>query len=106
VEICSKPRREDALEDENCGTAYISSFAKTCTEQGVEEPPEADKFFRLMLFAGFHPKQRSIMKKTLIRLILVGAALLALSATTAMADGGGPVPLCFPGDSRCPLSTM
>jgi len=37
------------------------------------------------------------MKKTLIRFILVAAALLALSATTAMADGGGFPPLCYPG---------
>ena len=42
------------------------------------------------------------MKKTLIRFILVAAALLALSATTALADGGGPVPLCYPGDVGCP----
>ena len=37
------------------------------------------------------------MKKTLIRLILAATVLLALSATTAMADGGGPLPLCYPG---------
>jgi hypothetical protein len=37
------------------------------------------------------------MKKTLIRLILVAAALLALSATTALADGGGSIPWCPPG---------
>jgi hypothetical protein len=29
------------------------------------------------------------MKKTLVRFILIAAALLALSATTVMADGGG-----------------
>jgi hypothetical protein len=34
------------------------------------------------------------MKKTLIRLVLLAAALLAMSATTAMADGGGFPPLC------------
>jgi hypothetical protein len=37
------------------------------------------------------------MKKTLIRLILAATILLALSATTAMADGGGPIPWCPPG---------
>lgn len=37
------------------------------------------------------------MKKTLIRLVLLGAALLAVSATPAMADGGGDPPLCWPG---------
>lgn len=42
------------------------------------------------------------MKNTLIRLILVATALLALSATTAMADGPGPLPLCWPGDAGCP----
>lgn len=42
------------------------------------------------------------MKKTLIRFILIATALLALSATTAMADGGGPIPLCWPGDAGCP----
>ncbi|HET9366384.1 MAG TPA: hypothetical protein VFP71_15365 [Candidatus Angelobacter sp.] len=42
------------------------------------------------------------MKKTLIRLVLVVTALLALSATTALADGGGPAPLCYPG-KPCPL---
>ncbi len=41
------------------------------------------------------------MKKTLIRLILLAAALLAMSATTAMADGGGFPPLCPPG-KQCP----
>jgi hypothetical protein len=42
------------------------------------------------------------MKKTLIRFILIAAALLALSATTAMADGGGLPPLCNP-NKPCPL---
>ena len=42
------------------------------------------------------------MKKTLIRFILIAAALLALSATTALADGGGFPPLCPPG-KQCPL---
>jgi hypothetical protein len=42
------------------------------------------------------------MKKTLIRLILVATALLALSATTALADGGGSPPLCWPGSPQCP----
>jgi len=37
------------------------------------------------------------MKKMLIRLILAATVLLALSATTALADGGGPAPLCWPG---------
>jgi hypothetical protein len=37
------------------------------------------------------------MKKTLIRLILAATVLLAMSTTTAMADGGGPAPLCWPG---------
>jgi len=41
------------------------------------------------------------MKKTLIRLILLAAALLALSATTAMADGGGLPPLCYPPRTEC-----
>jgi len=41
------------------------------------------------------------MKKTLIRLILAATVLLALSATTAMADGPGPLP-CWPGDAGCP----
>jgi len=42
------------------------------------------------------------MKKTLIRLILVATALLAMSATTAMADGGGDPPLCPPGKPCAP----
>ena len=46
------------------------------------------------------------MKKTLIRLILAATVLLALSATTAMADGGGPSPTCFPGRPDCPLMSM
>jgi len=37
------------------------------------------------------------MKKTLVRFILIAAALLALSTTTALADGGGPSPTCFSG---------
>lgn len=37
------------------------------------------------------------MKKTLIRLILAATVLLALSATTAIAEGGGPIPQCWPG---------
>ena len=37
------------------------------------------------------------MKKTLIRFVLVAGMLLGLSATTAMADGGGFPPLCYPG---------
>ena len=37
------------------------------------------------------------MKKTLIRFFLIAVALLALSATTAMADGGGMPPWCPPG---------
>jgi hypothetical protein len=46
------------------------------------------------------------MKKTLIRFILIAAALLALSTATAMADGGGPSPTCFPGRPECPLTRM
>ena len=42
------------------------------------------------------------MKKTLIRLVLLAAALLAMSATTALADGGGIPPLCKPGTPQCP----
>lgn len=42
------------------------------------------------------------MKKRLIRFILIGTALLALSATSAMADRPGPLPLCYPGDVGCP----
>jgi len=42
------------------------------------------------------------MKKTLIRFILITAALLALSTTTALADGGGIPPLCKPGSPQCP----
>jgi hypothetical protein len=42
------------------------------------------------------------MKKTLIRFILAATVMLALSAPAAMADGGGPVPLCWPGDANCP----
>jgi hypothetical protein len=34
------------------------------------------------------------MKNTLVRFILLAAVLLAMSATTAMADGGGLPPLC------------
>ena len=41
------------------------------------------------------------MKKTLIRFILIATALLALSATTTMAEGGGPMPQCWPG-TACP----
>jgi len=37
------------------------------------------------------------MKNTLVRLILIAAALLVMSATTAMADGGGSIPWCPPG---------
>jgi hypothetical protein len=51
-----------------------------------------------MLLAGLQkPDQGATMKKTLIRLILAATILLALSATTAMADGGGFPPLCYPG---------
>jgi hypothetical protein len=42
------------------------------------------------------------MKKTLIRSILIAAALLTLSATTALADGGGSPPLCPPGKPCAP----
>ena len=42
------------------------------------------------------------MKKTIVRIILMAGILLAMSATTALADGGGPMPLCFPGDVGCP----
>ena len=38
------------------------------------------------------------MKKTMVRIILVAGILLAMSATTAMADGGGPIPVCYPGE--------
>ena len=41
------------------------------------------------------------MKKTLIRFILIAAALLALSTTTALADGGGNLPLCYPPRPDC-----
>ena len=41
--------------------------------------------------------QGATMKKTLIRFVLVAGMLLGLSATTAMADGGGFPPLCYPG---------
>jgi hypothetical protein len=41
------------------------------------------------------------MKKTLIRLILIATALLALSATTALADGGGIPPICWPPSDDC-----
>jgi len=44
-----------------------------------------------------NPAKEHSMKKTLVRLIFVTAALLALSATTAMADGGGSIPWCPPG---------
>ena len=44
-----------------------------------------------------NPDKEHPMKKTLIRLILAATVLLALSATTAMADGGGFPPLCYPG---------
>ena len=37
------------------------------------------------------------MKKTMVRIILVAGLLLAISATTALADGGGIPPLCYPG---------
>jgi hypothetical protein len=37
------------------------------------------------------------MKNTLIRFFLIAAALLAMSATTALADGGGSIPWCPPG---------
>jgi hypothetical protein len=56
----------------------------------------------MLLYEGFQPRKGASMKKTLIRFILIAAALLALSATTAMADGGGPSPTCFPGDVGCP----
>jgi hypothetical protein len=56
-----------------------------------------------MLLCGYkNPYQGATMKKTLIRLILAATVLLALSATTAMADGGGPIPQCWPGDTSCP----
>jgi hypothetical protein len=55
-------------------------------------------FPQICFFAGFpNPSKGASMKKTLIRFILIAAALLAMSATTAMADGGGPAPLCWPG---------
>jgi hypothetical protein len=56
-----------------------------------------------MLLCGFTktPDKGATMKKTLIRLILAATVLLALSATTAMADGPGPLP-CWPGDAGCP----
>jgi len=41
------------------------------------------------------------MKKTLIRLVLIAAALLALSTTTALADGGGIPPICWPPSTNC-----
>jgi len=59
-------------------------------------------FPQICFFAGSQHKQRSTMKKTLIRFILIAAALLALSATTAMADGGGLPPLCNP-NKPCPF---
>jgi hypothetical protein len=42
------------------------------------------------------------MKKTLTRWVFMAAVLLALSTTTALADGGGIPPLCKPGSPQCP----
>jgi hypothetical protein len=56
-------------------------------------------FPRIMLsLPGVPPQSKGAsMKNTLIRFFLIAAALLALSATTALADGGGFPPLCPPG---------
>ena len=51
---------------------------------------------------GFLTQAKEHSMKNMIRLILLAAALLGLSATTALADGGGPSPTCFPGDAGCP----
>jgi len=48
-----------------------------------------------------NPSKGATMKKMLIRLILAATVLLAMSATTAMADGGGIPPLCWPPRTGC-----
>lgn len=47
------------------------------------------------------PDKGATVKKTLVRIILVVGALFAMSATTAMADGGGNPPLCWPPTAAC-----
>jgi len=42
------------------------------------------------------------MKRKLVKLLLVALLLSAWGATPALAEGGGPVPLCFPG-TPCPI---
>src|SRR5262249_35555414 len=61
-------------------------------------PPSLLFFLGLCFFPGFSTQAKGAsMKKTLIRLILVAAAFLALSTTTALPDGGGMPPWCPPG---------
>lgn len=40
------------------------------------------------------------MRETLIRLLLTALLLMACSSVTALADGGGDPPLCYP--KACP----
>jgi hypothetical protein len=42
------------------------------------------------------------MKKTVIRLILAVLVLVACGSTPVLADGGEPVPICWP--DPCPLN--
>jgi hypothetical protein len=72
------------------------------TERRSGECTRIDVFIayasRVVVFK--NPTKGAIVKRTIVRLILVASILLALSATTAMADGGGPIPLCYP-DKPC-----
>jgi len=52
----------------------------------------------MLLASSFQkPDKGAIVKKTMFRIILLASILLTLSATTALADGGGFPPLCYPG---------
>ena len=42
------------------------------------------------------------MKKMMMRLVLALFLLLACGSAPVLANGPGPVPLCYPGDANCP----
>jgi hypothetical protein len=37
------------------------------------------------------------MRRTIIRILVVTFLLLGLGAPAVFADGGGPIPICYPG---------
>jgi len=84
-----------------CVGHLVLSASKTALQTSETDQLGKSQFFADYASLGSNPSKGATMKKTLIRLILLAAAFLALSATTAMADGGGNMPLCWPPTTAC-----